>query len=109
MKYKIKANKKQYYEISDWLRNHNYELEDCIRDAVNSARRIDTGLPCLEEKLPLTKRKNGFKCIDWNKWDEELGRPKDKYIEFTDLKLELIFLCSFANCIDRENDQTILI
>jgi hypothetical protein len=102
MKYKLKTDKQSYYTLCDWSDRYDYEHQDLITK-ITSTDQPDTVL--FEPEL--SGRKNGFKRIDWNQWDDAKGCIKDMYIEFTDLTLELIFLCSVADCIDRAEENAL--
>ena len=106
MKYKLKTDKQSYYTLCDWADRYDYEHQDLISEIASTVRII--GQPETELVEPvLSGRKNGFKRIDWNQWDDANGCIKDMYIEFTDLTLELIFLCSVADCIDRAEENAL--
>jgi hypothetical protein len=98
MKYKLKTNKQSYYAVCDWAEKYDYNHQNEINKIFSDA---------LGTTFTPIKKTTGFKRIDWNQWDKENGRIKDMYIEFTDLKLELIFLCSVANCIDNEEEDAL--
>ena len=98
MRYKLKTNKQSYYTICDWADQYDYDHQNRLSKIIADA--LDT------EFIPI-ENTTKFKRIDWNQWDSEKGRIKDMYIEFTDLKLELIFLCSAANCINYEEENAL--
>jgi hypothetical protein len=105
MKYKLKKDKQSYYAVCDWADQYDYEMKDITAKCVSTMRFKGDLTPY--KKPLLSGKKNGFKRINWNQWDSEKGCIKDMYIEFTDLKLELIFLCSAANCIDNKEENAL--
>jgi hypothetical protein len=105
MKYKLKNDKQSYYTVCDWAEQYDYEHKDMIAKVASTIR--IKGAPATYNKPVLSGKSNGFKRIDWNQWDDEKGCIKDMYIEFTDLKLDLIFLCSVANCIDNKEENAL--
>ena len=105
MKYKLKTDKQSYYTLCDWADRYDYEHQDLITRIASTMHVNDESVT--DSEPVLSGRKNGFRRIDWNQWDAEKGRIKDMYIEFTDLTLELIFLCSVADCIDRLEEHAL--
>jgi hypothetical protein len=85
----IKANKDSYYAADDWLKKYDYEAE-YIRTLNNNPNLQNPKCPD-----PL------FRRLNWNQMNYETLSMMKMYVEFYDEKLEILFLMTMSDHVEK--------
>ena len=85
----IKENKDSYYAADNWLKKYDYEL-DYIRTLNDNPNLQNTRCPD-----PL------FRRLNWNQMNYETLSMMKMYIEFYDENLEIVFLMTMSDHVEK--------